>query len=592
MKTKSDIKVLIYIWFCLLFYSTSILALPILSELSVVGGERGVALVLTADSPFEAEFSVVDKNVVVILKKCIYGLSEFKYTNFPPTSPLISVSAVEKKSNSVEIIFSLKSMIKAPLKTVKKENRWLALISDSPTSSFKWSASEQLSYNEDSTLKRKEKLSVPPVTTDSIQKSVLKDVWFIQRANICELSFIFNRNIKAKLKKEKNIVTIRIDNTENETDKSIIKISGQQSFGDVYLKKEGNDLLLTIFLSLDISKKEQGVFLLNNNIISLLVKNPHKEKIVIWQNNHGIKTDYSFVDFPVYSIDLIAMGKRAKKDSNTKISKKQVFMVALSEDMTKEETVPKEEITPAVSPLPVEGKNLKDSLPASPKKAMRVIARSVNVRASPSINARVINKLKQGDLVYTMLEKDKWCKIEKDNLNGYVYTSFLKEEKTDSTTELTTISKVEEINSIRKVSAITEPAEKIISETTAVVFIKEETDTTKKSIANRIIRYNGKGRDPFIPILPSALSVDGMPFVENLVLVGILYDDNDRIALCEDKNNNSKPFSLRENDPIVKGKVLKIYKDKVVFLITEYGISRSYTLKLLEDSNLKEVSKK
>ncbi|MCX7726523.1 MAG: SH3 domain-containing protein [Chitinispirillaceae bacterium] len=580
-------KFLSYIGTFIFLYYASICALPVISELSVIGGERGVALVISADSPFEAEFLPAEKKVVAILKRCIYGLSEFKYTDFPSASPLISVSAIEKKNNSVEINFLLKSSVKIPLKTVQKENRWLVLFSDSPTTPFKWSSSEQISYKKESP---QEKLSIPS-TSDLIEKSSLEDIYFIQRTNICGLSFIFTREIKAELKRVKNSVIIKVNNTESRIDKSVIKIPDQQIFGDIYIKKEEENLILTIPISLDLAQKEQGLFLLNNNVLSLIVKNPYKEKVVIWENKKGIRADYTFVDFPVYSMDLIAMGKRAKRDSNTKISKEKLFEVAMTNNRSSKEKVLKEEASTIISTkAEVEHKN-KDTIPSPPKRLMKVIAKSVNVRAKPSVDANVISKLNYGELVDVILEEGKWYKIEKNNQKGYVYSSLLKEESVDTAKEKVIVSTVEEINSIRKVSAITDEPEKIISETTAVVFLRDETDSAKSTV-NRVIRYNGRGRDPFVPILPSTLSVDGLPFVDNLILVGILYDDIDRIALCEDQHNNSKPFSLREGDAVVNGKVLKIYKDKVVFLITEYGISRSYTLRLENVLNPKEVSKR
>ena len=86
--------------------------------------------------------------------------------------------------------------------------------------------------------------------------------------------------------------------------------------------------------------------------------------------------------------------------------------------------------------------------------------------------------------------------------------------------------------------------------------------------------------------------MSGLPLVENLTLVGILYDDAERLALCEDRLNGNQPFSFRELDPVDKGKVLKIYQDKVVFLITEFGISRSYTLEIVRPTKEKEAGNK
>lgn len=107
--------------------------------------------------------------------------------------------------------------------------------------------------------------------------------------------------------------------------------------------------------------------------------------------------------------------------------------------------------------------------------------------------------------------------------------------------------------------------------------------------SRNVIRYHRKGRDPFLPYLSSVESDLGLPFVENLRLVGILYDNRDRIGLLEDKKNNNRPFTLREEDRVERGKVLKIYRDRIVFLITEYGISRSVTLRLTNTSSHQEV---
>jgi hypothetical protein len=114
-------------------------------------------------------------------------------------------------------------------------------------------------------------------------------------------------------------------------------------------------------------------------------------------------------------------------------------------------------------------------------------------------------------------------------------------------------------------------------------------DTIFNGNFKNMIRYHRKGRDPFIPYISSVESDLGLPFVENLRLVGILYDDRDRIGLLEDKKNNNRPFTLREEDRVEKGKVLKIYRDRIVFLITEYGISRTVTLRLTETSSHQEV---
>lgn len=91
------------------------------------------------------------------------------------------------------------------------------------------------------------------------------------------------------------------------------------------------------------------------------------------------------------------------------------------------------------------------------------------------------------------------------------------------------------------------------------------------------------GRDPFLPI--SNDEEGPVPNVENLTLVGILYDQADRIALFESSkaNANSKAYALRENDPVRNGYILRIQPDKVLFLLNDLGISRTYAMKLTRE---------
>ena len=110
------------------------------------------------------------------------------------------------------------------------------------------------------------------------------------------------------------------------------------------------------------------------------------------------------------------------------------------------------------------------------------------------------------------------------------------------------------------------------------------TDTAKPLLLSgpdsmRIVRYQVKGRDPFVPLTGSEAAVQ-LPDVEKSVLVGVLYDPTDRIALLEDPLNAAKSYALRERDPVQNGAVLKIEQEKVTFLLTEFGISRAVTLKL------------
>jgi len=95
-----------------------------------------------------------------------------------------------------------------------------------------------------------------------------------------------------------------------------------------------------------------------------------------------------------------------------------------------------------------------------------------------------------------------------------------------------------------------------------------------------LIEYHAYGRDPFMPVLSSDEEETPLAGVTNVDLVGILYDDEDRVALFEDRKIPGKAYALRENDPVKDGKVLKIQREDVVFLLTEFDVSRTVTVHL------------
>ncbi|MDR2693009.1 MAG: hypothetical protein LBB74_02195 [Chitinispirillales bacterium] len=104
-------------------------------------------------------------------------------------------------------------------------------------------------------------------------------------------------------------------------------------------------------------------------------------------------------------------------------------------------------------------------------------------------------------------------------------------------------------------------------------------EVTKKTPEGELVRYKVFGRDPFIPLVRDTATT-ALPSVENLKLVGVLEDARERIALVEDFKNGNRAFALRVNDPVAQGKVLRVHRDKVVFLIRDFEVSHSYTLGL------------
>jgi hypothetical protein len=96
---------------------------------------------------------------------------------------------------------------------------------------------------------------------------------------------------------------------------------------------------------------------------------------------------------------------------------------------------------------------------------------------------------------------------------------------------------------------------------------------------DELVRYRVHGRDPFVPLVKDTTQTE-LPRVENLRLVGVLEDYRERIALVEDFKNDNRAFALRANDQVEFGKVLRVQRDRVVFLIRDFDVSRSYVLTL------------
>jgi Tfp pilus assembly protein PilP len=95
---------------------------------------------------------------------------------------------------------------------------------------------------------------------------------------------------------------------------------------------------------------------------------------------------------------------------------------------------------------------------------------------------------------------------------------------------------------------------------------------------NKVV-YNTFGiRDPFIPL--EADDVEGGLNIDQMRVVGIIASPTRPMAVLEHTSQPGLSVALREGDAIQNGRVLKIERDRVVFLLEEFGVSRQFALKL------------
>jgi len=91
--------------------------------------------------------------------------------------------------------------------------------------------------------------------------------------------------------------------------------------------------------------------------------------------------------------------------------------------------------------------------------------------------------------------------------------------------------------------------------------------------------YNTFGiRDPFIPLEPD--DIEGGLNIDQMRVVGIIASSTRPMAVLEHTTQPGISVALREGDAIQNGRVLKIERDRVVFLLEEFGVSRQFALKL------------
>jgi hypothetical protein len=104
------------------------------------------------------------------------------------------------------------------------------------------------------------------------------------------------------------------------------------------------------------------------------------------------------------------------------------------------------------------------------------------------------------------------------------------------------------------------------------------------------VTYNSYGRrDPFIPV-EQGVTDNGID-IDQMKVVGIIWQSSQPMAVLEHNREAGVSFTVKEGDPVHNGRVSRISHEAVTFDISEYGISRSYSLRLVS-SSAKEGAKR
>lgn len=352
---------------------------------------------------------------------------------------------------------------------------------------------------------------------------------------------------------------------------------------DIREKKIGDSSLLGVIVKTapEFSGSSQSIAHWSGDVVTLYASVENDRKVSLWTSSGEAQWEYDFYRIPDYDVDLKSMGERALRDVESQQEIGSTFNVNGKSGITA--SVKSVDTHPSASSLIQKTAESYQKKTAEP---LVVIADKVNYRNAPSKDGEALGQLSMGENLKLVKKENGWVSFSSSGTQGWVLGKFVAD------SSKVTSAQWEKINLKR---AVTRTAVK--QEERVAPDITIDTGDYKNSIAaiadsvftppspsKRIIKYNAFGRDPFVSLNKDSISSKGRPFIENLKLVGILYDNTDKVVLLEDRLNTKKPFTLREDDQIEHGRVLKIYKDKVVFLLTEYGISRSYTMRLSSNS--------
>lgn len=605
---------------CALFAASA--SIPVISDLKLIGSDRGLALAITADLPFDAKFAKTSPTTVRIqIANSVYGLNTFSFSDFRDAFPVSKVTIAELKNNTIQIDLTISGTIDIAIETQKKNNQYMALLSRTACPQFRWSAAE--SDKKDDALQQLEpvepsKAAVPvtktePVMSQTQQKTVTGNVYekapvltndptntssearlvnitVIQRNNVCALSFELDRDAQSTVKRVKDTIFLEIEKTKIALRSNSVDVPKGIPYSAIRVKEKtvNSKAILQVAIVMDrkISDLKNGVMLKKEKTITFISGSRTSDKLTQWSTQHGIVLEQSLYNLPSYGVDLKTLEKRALTDAGATVATKgNTFAI---QDTPVAEEKPLTSATPVASESGI-------NLTPSYKAPLIVINDNVNIRANGSGSATITGKLRIGEKVEQVARKGQWYQVRSGAGTGWIY-----DRNVVDSVELTDEQQRAIAVALQKIGRARNPEIPVVNEIPKVVenavatgvkatpagpvatleIAEKKQDSSLVDTVRNHVRYVRSGRDPFLPLIVDTTDDSQGANVEHLRLVGILIDNAEQIALLEDLKNDRKPFALRENDRVNRGKVLKIYKDKVVFLLTEFGISRSYTIRL------------
>lgn len=542
MKISSILFPLIII----LIHSTVLSKKIILANVSLEANDHGIALAIETNKPLTESFQnyiKVDKNVFEAQLLNVYcDLHEEQYTSFQASSPVKKV-VISNLSKSVKLKVILQKMVNKKIRTKYQGNHIYCILSTESYLPFTWKTPNKKSKTPLSVQAQSPYIPTPP-KEEKVKKTikikrdraVIKDIELMRRGSVEKLVIDIGEPVLIRAKRKKGALVAVFNNTINGLEKTEYKFPGNSNFRKLTVKES----------------KLNGVDLVG---------------IVIYKSLVSILT--SLVQIKPGKIVIYAIGEKPSKSfalSHWSSSLQPMPDLARDKESLLNSTLDQEE---------------------SPKRVV-VIHEIVNLRDTPSIGNQksIIKKLRMGSMGTVLSRKGKWYYLcmDEDTTMGWIHARMVIDSTDVSEHQWQRIGTIK--RRIRdyiadrdslKIKIDKQQAEASLALPSSEKLFFPNEGNEKEEF--KIKAYSSFGRDPYIPLSKGNYIDIALPSIEHCKLVGILYDDFERIALLETKQGNGEAYALKENDTFANGRVRKIGRDRVVFLLNNGGYMQRYILR-------------
>ncbi len=614
-------------------------ASAVLNNMEIAGGPQGLAFTLTADAAFSATITQkpgLKNNMSLVSLRCqkvIYGLDDFTFTDFPENCPVRKIAVSESHApGSFEIVMAI-SMPLPDIQTRQKNGKCIVLLTKNPCDPFSWTAHTQKAPA------LGQLSSAPQPVTQANGQARLMDVSMLVRDRVEQYTFSFDKPTAIRLKREPDRIVVLFVNSTSDIGVSKLAVPGS-NIAAIEIKQIAHGGTMWLGASIYVKKSAMAGVLLQAFSDKLLIYAPCDSlpRISTWSAKKGNGPIFRFAQMPKLNVDYRGMEQKANEDIKSTVNNASVFT---PREETQKKTVKdsrpvaeSNEAAVLTQPRPLNA----DEIASKEQHTISriIIAKSnVNMRMGPSSKDSIIERLPKGVLASLLAKQGQWLKIATSAQNGWVLASMVTDSTAASPDLLESMAQFQakqlaKAAGQQRAAQMALEKEKLIADQKAqkqklleeqlakkeaeriakekmkaealakkkaddeararaaldsaqhyAALVKDSIERAKRYSGPKTVVYHVYGRDPFLPL---SHDIDSpVPMVENLNVVGILYDQVDRIGLFEDKQDKTRAYALRENDPVQNGYVLRVQPDKVLFLLNEYGISRTYALKLTKE---------